>query len=243
MKSGRCGEARPAPNGEEGAGGPGWLVGSLGSRLPGGQVREGALGGTGLPSSLLSCSEAQAALAAAGRSRWTGSGCELARSLPSGGPDRAQGHTAGSSPGGTCCQLMGPRRGRPRATRGEELPAGVSTRTSPDCRGRGRERRPRERWDPRTAWLRQARGDALLGFWWPFLTYPGLPSLFAGFNTSLPVQFWKREPGPPWLKAELRQGGLRATVDERRVSRARPHSLCRGLFRCSELGAHFFSSF
>lgn len=86
LKSGRCGEARPAPNGEEGAGGPGWLVGSLGSRLPGGQVREGALGGTGLPSSLSSCSEAQAALAAAGRSRWTGSGCELARSLPSGGP-------------------------------------------------------------------------------------------------------------------------------------------------------------
>lgn len=86
LKSGRCGEARPAPNGEEGAGGPGRLVGSLGSRLLGGQVREGALGGTGLPLPLCPVPKRRLAPAAAGRSRWTGRGCELARSLLSGGP-------------------------------------------------------------------------------------------------------------------------------------------------------------
>lgn len=59
LKSGPRREAMQAPNGEEGASDPGWLVGTQASWVLGGQVTEGALGGTGVPSSLLSCSKAQ----------------------------------------------------------------------------------------------------------------------------------------------------------------------------------------
>lgn len=98
MKSGPCGEVRRAPNGEEGASGPGWLVGSPASRAPGG-ADEGRSSRRDRSSFFPFVLFQSAGLApeAAGSSQWTEKGADfkLARSLSPG------------APGGPLCSFCG----------------------------------------------------------------------------------------------------------------------------------------